>query len=272
MATQLGGTAVAARPYGLRTDWELLRESALAEPEFEGLGEGESFTVQFGHVPPGHERVTALAARGLPGLDVKGLVAGVRRVDVGSSFVSFVPAMVNQIRPSQQRRHALRGKFCEPIRQALREIRGHLSDLWTRAIQQQRQGAARTATGWIGEALHLIQDSYSDAHIWRIRGATGRYPIVYIRYFGLQGAGAPLEHHIGRDPDPRDLVAGPVGGLSPTAARARDASREFLTLWLRRRAASTGATDPGLLAFMEKHLSLSPHALDPSHYYYRCRL
>ena len=272
MATQLGGSAVAATPYGPRTDWELLRQSALAEPEFEGLSEGDYFTVQFGHLPAGHERVTELAARGLPGLDLKALVEGVRRVDVGSSFVTFVPAMVNQIRPSQQRRHALRGNFCEPIRQALREIRGHLSDLWTRAIRQQRQGTAGAATGWIGEALHLIQDSYSDAHVWRIRGAAGRFPIVYIRYFGLQGAGAPLEHHLGRDPDPRDLVAGSIGGLSPAAARARDASREFLTLWLRRRGASTGATDPALLAFMEKHLSLSPHAFDPSHYYYRCRV
>ena len=272
MATQLGGSAVAARPYGPRTDWELLRQSALAEPEFEGLGEGEFFTVQFGHVPAGHERVTEMAARGLPGIDLTALVEGVRRVDVGSSFVSFVPAMVNQIRPSQQRRHALRGTFCEPIRVALREIRGHLSDLWTRAVRQQRQGAARAATGWIGEALHLIQDSYSDAHVWRIRGVAGRFPIVYVRYFGLQGAGAPLEHHIGRDPDPRDLVAGSVGGLNPAAVRARDASREFLTLWLRRRGASAGATDPALLSFMEKHLSLSSNAFDPSHYYYRCRV
>jgi len=262
---------VAARPYGPRTDWELLRESALAEPEFEGLAEGESFTVQFGHVPAGHERVTALAARGLPGLDVKALVAGVRRVDVGSSFVSFVPAMVNQIRPSQQRRHALRAKFCDPIRTAIRQIRGHLSGQWTNALKEQRRGAMRAATAWIGEALHLIQDSYSDAHVRRIRGAAGRFPIVYIRYFGLQGAGAPLEHHLGRDPDPRDLVAGPVGGLTPAADRARVASREFLTVWLRRRAASTGATDPAFLAFMEKHLSLSRHAFDPSHYYYRCR-
>src|ERR1700686_1945073 len=221
MATQLGGSAVAARPYGPRTDWELLRQSALAEPQCEGLGDSESFTVQFGHLPAGHERVTELAARELPGLDLKALVAGVRRVDVGSSFVSFVPGMVNQIRPSQQRRHALRGKFCEPIRQALREVRGQLSDLWTRAVRQQRQGAAAAAMGWIGEALHLIQDSYSDAHVWRIRGTAGRYPIVYIRYFGLQGAGAPLEHHLGRDPDPRDLVAGPIGGLIPAADRAR---------------------------------------------------
>src|SRR2546428_3610888 len=271
MATQWGGSTVAARRYAPRTDWELLRESALAEPEFEGVGEGDAFTVQFGHVPAGHERVTEVAARGLLGVDLKALVEGVRRVDVGSSFVSFVPAMVNQIRPSQQRRHALRGTFCEPIRLALREIRGHLSDLWTKAVRQQRQGAARAATGWIGEALHLIQDSYSDAHVWRIRGTAGRFPIVYIRYFGLQGAGAPLEHHLGRDPDPRDLVAGSIGGLCPPPARARDGSPGFLTVWARPRAASTGATDPALLAFMEKHLSLSLNAFDPSHYYYRCR-
>src|SRR4029077_8215944 len=67
-----------ARPYGPRTDWELVRQSALAEPEFEGLSEGEYFTVQFGHVPAGHERVTELAGRGLPCLDLKALVAGVR--------------------------------------------------------------------------------------------------------------------------------------------------------------------------------------------------
>jgi hypothetical protein len=118
-----------------------------------------------------------------------------------------------------------------------------------------------TAFEWIGEALHLIQDSYSRAHIERAYGTGpgGSHPIRYIRSFHASvfppsRTRGPREHNF--PSDPRDSIrAG--GALKSEAVMARNASREYLRMMLRHRA-RPGA--PGnvaeLRAFMRKHLSM----------------
>jgi hypothetical protein len=241
--------------------------------------EAEAFDTSVMGSPQGHEIITRQAAAGLPGYsaaDVAALVEGVRRADIGSGVIGFVGAMAGQFAANSQRSHALRRSVCQPLLQAVREIRGRLVELHGLAVHAESRGQHRAAMEWTGEALHLIQDSYSPAHTERVHGAGIRQPIKYIRYYKVgviptrpASRGAPLEHHVPKDP--RDHVLGPGGRLKPEATSAVRASRQFLQMMRRHfvspRAASN-ATE--LTRFMSDHLILSRSRTEPSTHY-ACR-
>ena len=184
-------------------------------------------------VPPGHETLSTMAAHGLPWIapaDLAAMIAGVRSVDTAK--------LSNHFKPSQQRRHVLRAHKCQSQPEALCQARHHLRRLHRAALAAP---ARAQKFQFIGEALHLIQDSFSQAHASRSGGGTG--PILYIRYYRLDGLPYPQEHRvlpmrapgqiIPRPIDPRDYIgaSGPAGGaLIPPARQAVRMSRAFLRL------------------------------------------
>jgi hypothetical protein len=239
----------------------------------------EAFDTSVMGSPQGHEIITRRAAAGLSGYsptDVTALVEGVRRADIGSGVIGFVGAMASQFAANSQRSHALRRSVCQPLMQALREIRGRLVELHGHALLAESRGQRRAAMEWTGEALHLIQDSYSPAHTERVIGAGSRRPITYIRYYKVgvvparpASRGAPLEHHVPKDP--RDHVLGPGGRLKPEPVAAAAASRQFLQMMRRHLASPHSASNRGeLTRFMNDHLILSGSRTEPSTYY-ACR-
>jgi hypothetical protein len=238
-----------------------------------GDREAEPFVIRtprFG-IPEGHERLTRDAAAGLAGIgtaDVPPLIEGSRRVDYG---------LTNHFKADEQRRHFLRRSLCQNLSAALGEARNTLADLHGRALAAFARGPRAGAFGWAGEALHLIQDSYSAAHTERDWAALN-VPIVYIRYFGPWGDPAPREHRVLPPPDPRDLIA-PHGFLIREARAAIATSREYLTLLIRHAAgmAAAGrmpaaAVARELAAFMNRHFALSPRRTEPRTVYLRCRI
>jgi hypothetical protein len=135
----------------------------------------------------------------------------------------------------------------------LRLIRSRFAGLHRRAMR----AASRTAAlEWLGEALHLLQDSFSSAHVERA-GGTGRIRHIrafYIRFGWPPLPRAPREH---RAPsDPRDDVY-LRGALRPEARAAVRASRDFLTMALRHlRAPRSPRNAPELRAFMSRYLAM----------------
>jgi hypothetical protein len=214
-------------------------------------------------VPAGHEVLTRQAAAGLSlsGAEVDALVEGVRRPDTAPLWEAFYPG--------EQMRHALRRELCTGMRAALAEIRNHLVGLHGNAM---RAGSRRDALRWVGEALHLIQDSFSEAHterLWRTAGPP--HPIRFIRYFGPQGRAFPDEHRVIPPPDPRDIITGPGGGLTFAAAQSVAASRGFLQMMLRHLARPSAPGNAAeLRAFMDRHLVLTSSPREPSSWYSRC--
>jgi hypothetical protein len=249
--------------------------STLAPPEpgqsqiaYETPIGAEVFVVQAGPIPEGHERLTREAAAGLRGLtadDLAALREGVRRPDTAK--------LTDHIHPAQQRRHALRRDLCQPLADSLGDMRNQLVLLHARALASMVRGARREALQWLGEALHLLQDSYAPAHVERIAGAGGRYPITYVRYYGIIGEGYPREH---RFPfDTRDLVSGWLGGaLHPWARAAVRASREFLRMALDQLARPRSPRNRvELRHFLERHLALAARRTEPRGVYpLRCRV
>ena len=195
---------------------------------------GDPFTIAAGvgpiRLPAGHETITQRAARPLVAAgrltpaDVAALVAGVRSVDENLLGLAL---------PSLQRQHFLRASLCQPVRTAYRQALARLYNRFEAAVGA--SGAQRFRLA--GEALHLIQDSFSEAHTERVRtpaGPTGA--IRFVRFYGVRGKPAPVEHKLVGDR--RDLIA-----VASAAARAaRRASTAFLLLLLR--AALPGTTKP----------------------------
>jgi hypothetical protein len=224
------------------------------------------FVVKSGPIPEGHERLTRDAARGIRGItasDLAVLTSGVRRPDTAK--------LTNHINPAQQRRHALRRDLCQPLSSALSDIRNQLMLLHANALRASASRSRSAAMGWIGEALHLIQDSYAPAHVERATAGGGRYPIVYIRYYGFIGQGSPREHAFPFDT--RDLVAS-SGTLRPWARVAVTASREFLKMMMRHLAAPRAPGNAAeLRSYMNRHLILSSRRVEPARIYpIRCRI
>ena len=220
-------------------------------PHPRGLAASDAFTIELklpGKTvfPAGHETITRRAAGPLvaagrltPG-DVAALVAGVRSVDEN---------LAGLVLPSLQRQHFLRATLCQPVRQAYREAIARLHDRFEAAVRA--RGAQRFHLA--GEALHLLQDSYSAAHTERI-GHTGA--IRFIRFYGVRGKRAPDEHQLVGDK--RDLIAVATGA----ASAAQRASTAFLHLLLS--AAGPGTTKPvRARAFARFVRSFVP--LDPAH-------
>lgn len=245
-----------------------LREPGRSQIAYETPIGADAFVVQAGPIPEGHERLTREAATGLRGLTAADLAAlrdGVRRPDTAK--------LTDHVHPAQQRRHALRRDLCQPLGDSLSDMRNQLVLLHGRALASMAAGGRREAFQWLGEALHLIQDSYAPAHVERISGTGGRYPIAYVRYYGIIGDGYPREH---RFPfDTRDLVSGWRGGaLHPWARVAVGASREFLRMALGHLARPRSPRNAvGLRRFLDRHLFLAARRTEPrSVYPLRCRV
>jgi hypothetical protein len=224
------------------------------------------FVVKSGPIPEGHERLTRDAVRGIRGItasDLAVLTTGVRRPDTEK--------LTNHVNPAQQRRHALRRDLCQPLSAALSDMRNQLVLLHANALRASTRRSRSLAMGWIGEALHLIQDSYAPAHVERITAGGGRHPIVYIRYYGFIGQGSPREHAFPFDT--RDLVAS-GGTLRRWARVAVAASREFLQMMMRHLATPRAPGNAAeLRRYMNRHLILSSRRIEPASIYpIKCRI
>lgn len=163
----------------------------------------------------GHELLTRTAAKGFAKRELDALIRGVRAPDVNGPIT-------NHIKLKEQRRHALRQTLGQKTRTALRETVGHLHKL---------HGAALAARGRpkqleiVGEALHLIQDSFSPAHVQR----KGR-KIKKLRNYGPANWTRPWEDNHGFPMDSRDGPKDKKGKLNAAARSAVTASTEYLVL------------------------------------------
>ena len=238
-------------------EFETHLEYAAHELEFESA---EGFFTRVTPIPgignkEGHEILTRAALRGLPltPAEQTAVLDGVIRPDRGGrSYWNFPRAALGALRAAAQPSHALRPTPATSTPAALALIRKRFTDLYRNALRAPNRP---TALGWIGEALHLLQDSFSSAHVER-SGPAGR--IRRIRAFFVQAGWPPLSrapHEHNAPSDTRDDVF--LGGsLRPEALAAIRASRDLLTMALRHLAApgSPGiATD--WAAFLRRHLS-----------------
>jgi peptidoglycan hydrolase-like protein with peptidoglycan-binding domain len=232
------------------------------EFQYEAGDEADKFVTElaFG-IPQGHKHLTELAASGLP-IRPEHLDAlkdgNARTDDVTKAFI-----------PNEQKRHTLRREKCQPVPDALSEARNHFVRLHSMAIAPANPKAQFEM---LGEALHLIQDSYSEAHTERRWGRAGTvHPILFIRFFGFQGSCKfPREHRVVPIPDPRDNLRN-RGLLTFAAKESVSASREYLNMALRHLASSGSPSIPSeLRVFMDRHLSLDPGHTPTSFCYPGC--
>src|SRR5262249_1810560 len=154
----------------------------------------------------GHEILTRIAMRGLPlsAADQSAILLGVIRPDRGGrSYWNFPRSALESLKARAQPSHSLRPTPSSTVATALRLIRARFVRLYLRAM---RASNRRTALQWVGEAMHLLQDSFSSAHVERA-GGIGR--IRHIRAFYVRFGWPPLSRapHEHRAPsDPRDDV------------------------------------------------------------------
>ena len=204
----------------------------------------------------GHEILTRLAMRGLPlsAADRAAVELGVIRPDRGGrSYWNFPRAALDSLTAAAQPAHALRPSSSSTVPMALGLIRGKLTGLYLRAM---RSRARSTALEWVGEALHLVQDSFSSAHVERA-GGTGR--IRHIRAFFVRLGWPPLSrapHEHNAPSDTRDDIY-LHGAPRPQAHAAIRASRDYLIMMMRHlRAPSSPRNAAELRAFMNRYLSV----------------
>jgi hypothetical protein len=240
------------------------RESEFAA-EMEGaafeLEAAEPFYTKVTPIPgignkEGHEILTRVAMRGLPlsAADQSAILLGVIRPDRGGrSYWNFPRAALEALKAAAQPSHALRPTPSSTVSAALRLIRARFALLYLRAMRAPRRS---TALEWLGEALHLLQDSFSSAHTERI-GGTGRIRHIrafFIRFGWPPLSRAPKEHNA--PSDPRDDVY-LHGTLRPEARAAIRASHDFLTMALRHlRAPHSPRNAVEVRAFMSRFLSM----------------
>ena len=240
---------------------ELESELRHAAQELEGP---EPFFTKVTPIPgignkEGHEILTRAAMRGLPltSADQSALLFGVIRPDRGGrSYWNFPRAAVQSLKARAQPSHALRPTPSSTVATALALIRARFASLY---LQGMRATSRTLALEWLGEALHLLQDSFSRAHVDRV-GGSGR--IRHIRAFYIRVGWPPLSRAPGEHNAPSDdrddvyLPGNAPRRLRPEAIAAIRASREFLTMTLRHLRAP-GA--PGNMAelgnFMRRYLS-----------------
>lgn len=204
----------------------------------------------------GHEILTRVAMRGLPltPADKGAVELGVIRPDRGGrSYWNFPRAALDSFKMGAQPAHSLRPSPSSTVPFALGMIRGRLLALYRRAMAS---SARSTALEWVGEALHLLQDSFSSAHVDRA-GGTGR--IRHIRAFFIRlgwppRSQAPREHNA--PSDPRDDIY-LHGAPRPEARAAIRASREYLVMMLRHlRAPRSPNNAAEFRAFMNRYLAM----------------
>jgi len=163
----------------------------------------------------GHELLTRTAAKGLSKQELDALIRGVRAPDVNGPIT-------NHIKLKEQRRHALRQTLGSKTRKALGEAVGHLHKLHGNALAAR---ARPKQLEIVGEALHLIQDSFSPAHVQR----KGR-KIKKLRNYGPANWTRPWEDNHGFPMDSRDNPKDKKGNLNGPARSAVAASSEYLVL------------------------------------------
>ena len=213
--------------------------------------------VAFG-VPEGHQSLTRMAVGALPiaGADLTALLDGVKRVD--DPLKAFTA--------SEQKRHTLRHTACQRVADAHSEAVNHLILLHRSALLAP---LPVVRFGLIGEALHLIQDSFSPAHTERNWGGTGgSHPIVFIRVFSFASLPFPIEHKV--PADPRDIVRIPFAPrLLPWPEESVTASHDFLVMTLRHIGSPGSPAIPAeLRSFISRRLSLSSSHIPTSRFYF----
>jgi hypothetical protein len=203
----------------------------------------------------GHEILTRLAIRGLPlsAADRSAILLGVIRPDRGGkSYWNFPRSAIESLKARAQPSHSLRPTPSSTVAAALRLIRARFVRLYLRAMRARNRA---TALQWLGEAMHLLQDSFSGAHVDRA-GGTGRIRYIrafYVRFGWPPVSRAPREHNA--PSDPRDDVY-LKGALRPEARAAVRASRVFLRMALRHlRAPRSPRHRLDLRRFMSRYLS-----------------
>lgn len=142
-------------------------------------------------------------------------------VSPGGSLIPIVQHAVATFSDEEQRHHALRGGFQLPQGQALTDI---VNDLQRQHREILAESNPINQLRKIGQALHLIQDSYCPAHIDRetAEGHPARWCIKYIRHF-YHNDTQQQEHRL---PDDRDQV----NRHQVHASQAVLASRSYLQL------------------------------------------
>jgi hypothetical protein len=161
------------------------------------------------------------------------IVAGNRSVDLGWAGTGVVFAFSQD----EQKRHSLRRNFGQPLPAALADVIGSLRSQHAAILAEKDP---KTRLRRIGQATHLIQDSFSPAHTDRRPGSG--WCIYYIKNYGR--GKTPAEH--GVPSDDRDKIANPVS--RPAALQAIAATREYLSIVFK---AVHGRTAPDPVASSE---------------------
>ena len=261
LESALGEMETEAGTYGYRqseTESEFSRNLDLAAHELEQGAESFVTKVLPG-LDEGHEVLTRFAAVGLvSGADRDSVMLGVIRPDRGgASYWNFPGSIPSAFDPRVQPAHSLRPTAATTTPAALALIRDRLASLYRAALSAPGRS---TALEYVGEGLHLIQDSYSGAHVERAPASGGISRIVRIRAFYINSwppsrSTAPSEHNV--PSDSRDQIWDPVvpTRLRNEAILAVAASREYLEMLLRHLAAPTVPTTTAEFnAFLNRHL------------------
>ena len=257
-----GRNGTTARRQKLEREMDLSAQALERELVGGNASAGEGFETRV--LPPwspvggreGHEVLTRIAARrlGLGPAETDALVTGVIIPDRGGRSYSDFPrhGIPGALVPGNQSSHALRRYLWTTKAAALSEIRDRLTALYRGVL---------TASSWLGgwqtagEALHLIQDGYSCAHVDRPLchpGATGNQ-INRIRVFS-PSLPVTFGYEHGFPSDSRDQIKLPSGALRPEADAAVTASQEFLSLLLVHRAAPSAPRNAAqFTAFLNRH-------------------
>jgi hypothetical protein len=224
------------------------------------LEQPESFYTRVTPIPgignaEGHEILTrrAMSGLGLSAADRSAIELGVIRPDRGGrSYWNFPGAAIGAMAASAQPAHSLRPTPAASSAAALSLIQRQFAALHRNAMTAPTR---QVALEWLGEALHLLQDSYSAAHTERA-GGTGRIQKVrafFIRVGWPPRSTAPGEHNAPSDTRD-DVFSG--GALRPQASAAITASRDFLVMALRHLGRPGSPSNAGeLAAFIGRYLS-----------------
>jgi hypothetical protein len=187
----------------------------------------------------GPSRTIAFQVTGIPksrvltSAELDEIIAGNVSVDLGFKYTG----VVFSLNKDEQKRHSLRREYGQPLPAALADVIGSLRAQHAGILAE---GDPKKRLRRIGQALHLVQDSFSPAHTDR-RSGSG-WCISYIKNFGR--GSYPVEH--GKPSDDRDKIANPASRASAAAATA--ASRVYLAIVFK---AIYGHTAPDPVAVSE---------------------
>lgn len=181
--------------------------------------------------------------------DIADIVLGNRSVDLGMNDADDSGrGVVTAFNPSEQKRHALRSTLTQPQPAARADIIAEFGRAHG-AIIGERDPRRRMRR--IGVVTHLIQDSFSPAHM--DRDPSRSWCIRYIRNFGR--GSAPTEH--ATPSDPRDSIT--AAGSTAARAQATAATRRYLAIVFK---ALRGALGPDPVAAGEAMSEVATFSTD----------